>query len=145
VDMWLTRAATLRAGFDDSTCGALVRATMAADLSSGDDLLGRLTSRMEQSFAKLFFVQNFANRDRAAAARVGIDMHNSDYAWAGITLLWVTARIQLFELAARVPVVKDRADRYLVDKLLQLLEQYGHPEYSSHAEAYRPVQLEAAS
>ena len=71
VDMWLTRAATLRAGFDDATCGALVRATMAAKLWHDTSVLGQLQAHMEQSFAKVFFVRNFADGDRHAAARVG--------------------------------------------------------------------------
>jgi hypothetical protein len=144
VDMWLTRAATLREGFDDATCGALIRATMEAELATGDDLLSRLQSRMEQSFAKLFFVQNFANRDRAAARRVGIDVHNLDYVWGVGTALLLTVQLRAFALAARVPFLDQRADRHLVNKLIKLLEGYGHPEYSSHAEHYRPTQLAAA-
>ena len=144
VDMWLTRTATLRAGFDDATCGALVRATMAADLSTGDDLLARVQSRMEQSFAKLFFVQNFSNNDRAAATRVGIEMSYIDYVVAVATALMLATQLRAFDLASHVPVLKDVADKHLIQKLLTQLGHYGHPEYQSHAEAYRPAQPAAA-
>jgi hypothetical protein len=144
VDMWNTRAATLRAGFDDATCGALVRATMQADLSVGDDFAARVQSRMERGFAKLFFVQNFANRDRAAAKRVGIDVSHLDYAVGLATALFLATQLRLFDWASRVPVVRDLADKHLVQKLIEQLGHYGHAEFASHAEAYRPVQLVAA-
>ena len=85
IDLMLTRAATLRAGFEDATCGALVRATMAADIVAGPVSVGRLEARMERSFAKLFFMRNFVDGDRRAAARVGIDITPVDYAWAAAT------------------------------------------------------------
>lgn len=144
VDMWLTRAATLRAGFDDATCGALIRATMAADLSLGDSLLERVQSRMERSFAKLFFVQNFANKDRAAARRLGIEINYIDYVWGMGTALLLASQLGTYELASRIPVVRDRADRRLVHKLTKQLERYGQADYSSRPEAYRHAQLAAA-
>ena len=144
VDMWNTRAATLRAGFDDATCGALVRATMQADLSTGDNFAARLQSRMERGFAKLFFVQNFANRDRAAAKRVGIDVSQVDFAVGIATALFLATQLRVFDWASHVPMLRELADRHLVQKLIEQLAHYGHAEYSSHAEAYRPVQLAAA-
>jgi hypothetical protein len=55
------------------------------------------------------------------------------------------SQIQLFELARRLPVLNEQADRYLVQKLRKQLEMYGDAEFSSHAESYRPVPLRAAS
>ena len=101
VDMMLTRAATLRAGFEDATCGALVRATMAADLSRDQSLAGRLESHMERGFAKLFFMRNFVDNDRRAASRVGIDVTAMDYAWAAAAGLWIMAHMQAYQLADR--------------------------------------------
>ena len=144
VDMWFTRTATLRAGFDDATCGALIRATMAADLSTGSDFFDRVQERMERSFAKLFFVQNFSNKDRAAAKRVGIDISFVDYMVATATALMLATQLRAYQLASHVPVLKDAADKHLIQKLLIQLGHYGHPEYQSHAEAYKPVQLSAA-
>jgi hypothetical protein len=130
----------LRAGFEDETCGALVRATMAADLSSQDrSLLGRFDAQMERSFAKLFFMRNFVDGDRAAAARVGIDITLVDYAWAAATMAWIVSQTQAYSLAERIPIVRDVADRRLVQKLRGLLERWGHAEYKTHGESYRPV------
>jgi hypothetical protein len=139
-DLMLTRAATLRAGFEDATCGALVRATMAADLAYDASLVGRLEARMERSFAKLFFMRNFVDGDRGAAARVGIDVSALDYAWAAAAGLWISSHVQAYSLAERIPIVRDLADARLVQKLHAQLERYGHAEYATHGEHYRRVQ-----
>jgi hypothetical protein len=140
VDLMLTRAATLRAGFDDATCGALVRATMAADLSHGATLADRLDAQMERSFAKLFFMRNFVNGERREAARVGIDITLSDFAWAAVTALWIASHMQAYGLAERIPIVRDLADQRLVQKLKKQLGHYGHAEFATHGERYRPLQ-----
>jgi hypothetical protein len=139
-DLMLARAATLRAGFEDATCGALVRATMAAELSQGSSPVGRLEARMERSFAKWFFMRNFVDNDRRAAARVGIDVTPLDYAWAAVTVLWITSHVQAYSLAERIPIVRDLADARLVRKLRQQLKRYGQAEYTTHGERYRPAQ-----
>jgi hypothetical protein len=140
VDLWLTRAATLRAGFDDATCGALVRATMAAELSHDASVGGRLRVRMEQSFAKVFFVRNFADGDRRAAARAGIAVSAADYAWATAAALWIASHMLAYEWAGRVPLVREFADARLVQGLREQLAHYGHAEYSTKGESYRAAQ-----
>ena len=88
VDILLTRHATLRKGFDD-TCGALVRATMTADLTSDHSLPGRLHAWLERGFAKVFFVTNFMRGGKSAAAKVGVQVGLADYigaAAAGILI-----------------------------------------------------------
>ena len=139
-DLMLVRAATLRAGFEDATCGALVRATMAAELVQDATPLGRLEARMERSFAKLFFMRNFVDGDRRAAARVGIDITLADYAWATATGLWITSHMRAYDLADRIPIVRDLADARLVQKLQKQLTRFGHAEYTTHGESYRPPQ-----
>jgi len=138
VDLMLTRAGTLRAGFEDATCGALVRATMAADLSHGQSFADRLESRMERGFAKLFFMRNFVNGDRSEAARVGIDIEVLDYVWFAITAAWIAAHMEGYALAERIPIVRDIADQRLVAKLKRQLAHYGHAEFATHGERYRP-------
>jgi hypothetical protein len=140
-DLMLTRAATLRAGFEDATCGALVRATMAADISGDRSLAGRLDAQMERSFAKLFFVRNFVDGDRRAAARAGVEITALDYAWAAVTALWITSHVQAYALAEHIPLVRDLADASLVRKLRAQLARYGHAEYETRGERYRPVQV----
>ncbi|HEX6243415.1 MAG TPA: oxygenase MpaB family protein [Polyangiales bacterium] len=136
-ELMLTRAATLRAGFEDETCGALVRATMAAELWHDPSLFGRIDARMERGFAKLFFLRNFADGDRRAAARAGIEVGGVDYAWAVAAALWIVSHMVAYGLAARVPLVRDLADRRLVSKLRRQLARYGHAEFQTHAERYR--------
>lgn len=142
VDLMMARAATLRGGFDDATCGALVRATMDADLSRGRSLAHRIDARLERSFARVFFVSNFADGDRRAAARMGIDVTPADYALAGLTTVWLTSQVQAYALAARLPVLRDLADERLVGKLRNYLEWCGHAEYTTHGERYRPARPE---
>jgi hypothetical protein len=139
-DLMMTYGATLRAGFEDATCGALVRATMAADLFPDPSLSGRLEARMERSFAKLFFLKNFVDGDRNQAARVGIDVTPVDYVLGGATTMWIIAHMQAYSLADRIPLVRDLADQHLVQKLHKQLERYGHAEYVTHAERYRAPQ-----
>jgi hypothetical protein len=138
-DLLLTRAATLRAGFEDETCGALVRATMAAQLSQDASWLGRLDARMERGFAKWFFLQNFVGGDRSAASRAGIDIESADYAWAAAALVWIFSHVLAYDFAARIPVVRELADERLVEKLRRQLASYGHAEYTTHGERYRPA------
>lgn len=145
IDMWHTRACTLRRGFDDATCGSLMRATMAADLTLDDTFQSKVYARLERSFAKFFFVKNFADDDTAEAARMGVDMRHVDYVWAAAAFAWVTAHIGAYEVAARIPLVRELADRQLVRKLTSLLERYGHAEYTTNAATYRPVHATAVA
>jgi len=140
VDLMLTRAGTLRAGFEDATCGALVRATMAADLSHGSSLADRIDSQMERSFAKLFFMRNFVNGDRQEAARVGIDIALIDYVLFAITAAWIMVHMEAYSLAERIPIVRDLADQRLVQLLKKQLAHYGHAEFTTHGDRYRPLQ-----
>ncbi|HTL32229.1 MAG TPA: oxygenase MpaB family protein [Kofleriaceae bacterium] len=137
-DLMLTRAATLRDGFEDATCGALVRATMAAEISRDPSLIGRLEARMERSFAKLFFMRNFVDGDRSAAARVGIDITPVDYAVAAATTLWIMSHVHAYAAADRIPILRDLADARLVQKLRKQLASFGHAEYTTKSESYRP-------
>jgi hypothetical protein len=68
------RNSTLRQGFDDETCGALIRATLAAYLPPDRSPANRLHDRVERRFAKVFFLRHFMNGDRAAAARMGVEV-----------------------------------------------------------------------
>jgi hypothetical protein len=113
---------------------------MAADLLQDQSLPGRIEAQMERSFAKLFFLRNFVDGDRQAAARIGIELTPVDYLWAAATTLWITSHMQAYNLAERIPFVRDIADQLLVQKLHKQLERYGHAEYTTHAERYRPPQ-----
>lgn len=129
VDIMNVRAATLRAGFDDRTCGSLVRATMAAELWEGDGLAMRLFRRVEMSFSRVFFLKNFMGDDRAATKAVGVTVSAGDLALAGLAGLWIAATMTAYRLAARIPGLSALADRRLISKITGLLKQYGHAEF----------------
>lgn len=139
VDLMNARSGTLRSGYDDDTCGVLLRATMAADLRPDESLGARTHEIFERAFAKLFFVKSFMGGDKAKAASIGVDLTTGDIALAAIAGLFVYARIRLYALAAHIPVVRDIADRRLIAKLKAQLASYGHAEFTTDAANYRPA------
>ncbi|OYQ26758.1 hypothetical protein CHU93_11610 [Sandarakinorhabdus cyanobacteriorum] len=143
VDIMNVRAATLRAGFDDRTCGSLVRATMAARLWEGDGLAIRLFRRVEISFSRVFFLKNFMNNDRAAAAAVGVRITAGDLALAGLAGLWIAATMTAYRLAARIPGLSALADQRLIRKIGGLLKHYGHAEFVVYEQ--RPANAQPAA
>jgi hypothetical protein len=139
VDIFLTRHATLRKGFDES-CAALVRATMTADLTSDGSVSGRLDAWLERGFSKLYFVANFMRGNKRAAAGVGVRLGLVDYAGAAAATLLIAAKMTVYTIASYIPIIRNVADRALVRKLARQLTRYGHAEFTTHSEAYRPTQ-----
>ncbi len=138
VDIFLTRQATLRKAFDDN-CRALMRATMTADLTSDHSLAGRLHDWLEHGFAKLYFLTNFMHGDNEAAAGVGVELTLKDYIGAALAAIVITTNMTVYGIAARIPVIRDAADRSLVRKLTKQLASYRHAEFTTKAESYRPA------
>lgn len=138
------RSATLRAGYDDKTCGELVRATMAATLRPDESLRSRLFETFERSFAKLFFVNSFLNGDRARAASIGVPITAGDRALTALVGAFLFSRVALYRLASRIPGLRGIADRRLVRRIQNLLKDYGHAEFTTDASAYRPAQPSVA-
>ena len=138
VDLMNARSGTLRSGYDDSTCGELLRATMAADLRPDDSRGARVHEIFELAFAKLFFVKSFMGGDKAKAASIGVKLTSGDVALAAIAGLFIYARMRLYALAAHIPGVRGIADRRLVAKLKAQLVSYGHAEFTTDAAQYRP-------
>jgi hypothetical protein len=138
VNILLTRFATLRKGFDD-TCRALLHATMTADLISDSSLRGRFHAWLERGFSKVFFVANFMRGGKQAAAKVGIRASLGDYIAAAAAGILIAARMAPYAIAARIPVLRDVADRSLVRKLTRVLASYGHAEFATNADKYRPA------
>lgn len=139
IDLMLTRHATLRKGFDDATCGALIRATLDAKLSSDDGVWGRIRQRMEQGFSKLFFVRNFADSDFELAARLGIKISVSDRLWGATAALLAFVQMTAYAVAAKLPGLRQAVDAALVRKVARLLRSYGEAEFTTDAAAYRPA------
>jgi hypothetical protein len=138
VDIMATRHATLRHGFDE-TCGALVGATMNADLTWDHSLASRLYAWLEHGFAKMFFIANFMRGDKQAAAAMGVRLGVADYLGAAVAGILIEARMTAYAIAARLPAIRDAADRSLVRKLTRQLARYGHAEFTTNAAAYRPA------
>ena len=137
VDLMNARSGTLRSGYDDDTCGELLRATMAADLRPDDTLRSRIHETFERAFAKLFFVKSFMGGDRTKAASIGVNLTVGDIALAGLAGLFIYARIRLYALAAHIPGLRCVADRRLVAKLRAQLASYGHADFTTDAAQYR--------
>ena len=53
----------------------------------------------------------------------------------------IASRMTAYAIAARVPLLRDAADRSLVRKLTRQLARYGHAEFTTNADAYRPVHV----
>jgi hypothetical protein len=132
-----TRNATLRKAYDDETCGALLRATMAAHLPTDGSTRSRVVNAFERSFAKSVFIRVVLSGDKEEAGRIGLILSRRDRLQASAVLLLVVLRMGAYSLASRIPGVGSIADRILVGRLRKLLEGYGHAEYTTDASAYR--------
>jgi len=139
VDIMLTRFATLRKGYDDN-CSALVRATMAADLTLDPSWRGRLHAWLEGGFSKLFFVKRTMRGDKQAAERVGVRVGLADYFAAATAGIVIAITMTSYAIATRIPGIRDSADRSLVRKLARLMAAYGHAEFTTNAANYHPAQ-----
>jgi hypothetical protein len=139
VDNWNARMLTLRRGFDDTTCGALLRATMAADLGDLSTPQGRLREEFERSFSKIYFLENFCDGKEARAREFGVAIDPLDRVRAGLVGARVMAGINAYKLARQVPVVNFLADQRLVHKLKRYLGTLGHAEFTTDASQYKPV------
>lgn len=137
------RAATLRDGYNDATCGALMRATMQAQLFD-DSWMGKLLQVIEPSFAKFFCTRNFLTNNPERAQQIGIALKPADYVRAGAAMLLMTSQMLTYEIALRLPGVRHWADRALVAKINRLLAHYGHAEFTTDADAYKPARAAGA-
>ncbi len=146
VDVMLTYSATLRDGYDDATCGELVRATMAAYRPLDHSLKSRIYNACEKSFAKVFFQRAFAqDRHDNLARKMGVEAHLKDYALFALVQSYVLPKMFLHLLAKQIPLLDSWADQLLVKKINLLLREYGHPEYTTDASNYRIAETPATS
>jgi hypothetical protein len=51
----------------------------------------------------------------------------------------IASQMAIYEIAARIPILRQAADRSLVRKLSRQLASYGHTDFTSNASAYRPA------
>lgn len=133
------RQATLRSGFDDATCGELLRATLGAYLPADRSLRSRLFDAFERGFSKKLFVGQFVHGDLVRAREIGIDITGFDRVAYAICAGIIAARLGFYRMAQKMPVVSDWADRRLVSIIDRQLASYGHAHFTTDASAYRPA------
>lgn len=139
IDIMNARSASIRSGFDDATCGELVRATMAAYLPPERSLGSRIRNSLERRVGRIVLVQSFLGGNAAAAREMGVPVGPADYITAGVILPVISLKMALYGLADKVPGLREMADRRLVAKIHRLLKRYGHAEFTTNAEEYRPA------
>ncbi|MAB13296.1 oxygenase MpaB family protein [Parvibaculum sp.] len=128
---------TLRDGYDDETCGALVRATMAAYFPKDHSLKNRIFNFLERSFSRVYFNRQFLKGDKTGKAKLmGVELRPYDLPLFVSLALFIFGREKLYALALRTPGLKEWADRRLIDKLNRLLVDYGHAEYTTDPSQY---------
>ncbi len=139
VRVMLARQATLRSGYDDATCGALLRATLEAYLPADKTWRSRAFDQLERGFSKVFFVKQFLNGDARRGEEIGVRITGFDriafLAGACVTGL----RLAAYKLAERIPGVAQIADRRLVAIIEGQLASYGHARFASDGASYRPA------
>ncbi|RLT95087.1 oxygenase MpaB family protein [Ketobacter sp.] len=137
LDLITTYYATLRDGYDDATCGALARATMAAYRPSDKRLRSRLYNSFERSFSRVYFERLFPGKDRASIARrMGIESKPMDYLKFSLTALYLAPQVAFHTIASRLPLLAPIADSLLIRRIQRLLLDYGHARYTTDAAAY---------
>ncbi len=138
VDTIMTYTATLRDGYDDETCGELVRATMAAYLPRDRSLRSRLYDRIEKSYSKVFFTRAFLNEETKYRARMmGVEPSPLDYALFTAANLYLVPRLVAYRVVQDIPLAGRVADHILIRKIDDRLASYGHAEYTTDPSRYQ--------
>lgn len=145
VRLMTARNSTLRTGYDDATCGELVRATLSAYLPPDRSWPNRRHNTLELSFAKTFFLREFLKGDRKFAKAMGVPISKRDEAIFLLGALMITTQMAAFKLADSIPGVRELADRALVGRIRRLLHRYGHAEFTTDASKYKPTGVPAAA
>lgn len=140
VDTMLTYAGTLRDGYDDETCGELVRTTMGAYLPTDKSLKGQIYNRFEKSFSKVFFSRVFlADYERSRAEMMGVKPTALDYALFAATSAFVMPQMLATRVIQDIPVANRLLDKLLIRRIDDLLVEYGHAEYTTDPSRYKEV------
>lgn len=132
------RSALLRDGFDDATCGEMVRSTMAAYLRPDDTLRERIADAVEKSYSKVFFIRMFSGGKRSVAAKMGVTINSGDYVRIAVTAPFVLGRLLVVQRAARTPGLRRITGAYVLRLLRRRLVTYGTAEYTSDVDQYTP-------
>lgn len=136
IRVFLARAATLRKGFDDTTCGELVRATMQAYLRPDHSIPNRIAESIERSFSTTFFIKVFLNGDERRAAEMGVTLGAADKVLVAATAPLIFGRLKAVTLAERIPPLLPVTDAFVTWTLRQRLRSYGHAKFRTDPATY---------
>ena len=139
VRLFNARAAMLRDDFDDTTCGQLVRSTMAAYLRPTESWYDRLADDVERTFSKAVFTAAFCQGSLKRATRMGLTFEPADAVRLAFTAPFIVGRFLALSAAAHNRFLRGPADRYLVQTVKKRLATYGRPEFKTDAETYTPT------
>lgn len=139
VRMMTARNTTLREGFDDETCGSLIRATLSAYLPQDDSYASQLHDQLERRFSKLIFVEHFLGGDRALAAKIGVAIGPDDLVLGSLVGAGIALQVKAFQFAEKIPGVRDVASWFLARRVEQQVAGYGHARFTTDASTYRPT------
>ena len=137
VDLLVARHISLREGYDDETCGALVRGTMEAELFDTSSITGRLHAWLENGFSRFVLIKSFLGGDTERAASIGITFGRSEKLAAGIAAGSVALKTSFYRIGLRLPAVSNRVDARLNRRLAELLDMYGHADFVTDADQYK--------
>jgi hypothetical protein len=136
IDLFHARGALLRDDFDDATCGALVRSTMAANVRPGDTWYDLAWETVEKSWSTVGFLRAFCNGDRATAAGMGVTVRPHDVLLVGLTAPFVLGRNAVVMNISKLPALRNVCDAYATRVLKQRLVAYGTPEFTTDSSHY---------
>ncbi|MCB9390864.1 MAG: DUF2236 domain-containing protein [Acidimicrobiia bacterium] len=134
--VFIARAATLRKGYDDATCGELVRATMRAYLRPNHSIMNQIGESFERSFSTAFFIKAFLNGDAERAKEMGVTLTTADKVRVAAVAPVVFGSIEAAKLLNKIPPLRPGVDAAITWTLRQRLRNYGHAEYKTDASAY---------
>jgi hypothetical protein len=137
VDLLMARHVSLREGYDDETCGALVRGTMEADLFDTSSITGRLHAWLENGFSKFVLIKSFLGGDTERAASIGITFGRREKVAAGVAAGSLALKTAFYRVGLRLPVVSGRVDARLNRRIVALLDMYGHADFVTDADHYK--------
>jgi hypothetical protein len=137
VDLLIARHVSLREGFDDETCGVLVRGTMDAELFDTSSIRGRTHAWLESGFSKFVLIKSFLGGDTARAESIGIEFGPKDKVAAAAAVAVVAAKTGFYRVGLRLPVVASHLDQHLNARLAGLLDMYGHADFVTDADQYK--------
>ncbi|MEV5646676.1 DUF2236 domain-containing protein [Nocardia sp. NPDC052254] len=135
VQVFHARAALLRDGFDDATCGELVRSTMDAYLRPGHSWFDRAAESVERSWSRAFFL-GFCGGSRKAAARMSVFFGVGDAVRIAATVPFILGRFVVVVVAGRRRMLRKMVDAYSIRSIERQLVRYGNPEYTTDARHY---------